>query len=140
MTDAPERIWAVPPMAENFGWGKWFDAERLGGRPYIRADLTHDPEQVAALVEAARRAEDELSLTQNPVFADPAIRQQIEALGQQHGYGNIMATASALWRQELARQGLPEGGAFSAGPCVVTAANTLRMVRAALAPFRGEGE
>ena len=38
--------------------------------------------------------------------------QQVKVLGEQIGYGNMMALASALWRKSLKEQGFPVDGAF----------------------------
>lgn len=38
--------------------------------------------------------------------------QQVKSLGEQIGYGNMMAFASALWRKMLKDKGYPVSGAF----------------------------
>jgi hypothetical protein len=38
--------------------------------------------------------------------------QQVKVLGEQIGYGNMMALASALWRKSLKEQGISVDGAF----------------------------
>lgn len=45
---------------------------------------------------------------------DPAIRDQIYALCEKHGYGNVICSASALWRER------DNWGAFAYGPCIGT--------------------
>ena len=36
----------------------------------------------------------------------------VKQLGDRIGYGNLISWASALWRDSLRKQGLPESGAF----------------------------
>lgn len=43
----------------------------------------------------------------------------VRALGERIGYGNLMAQAAAAWRDKLDALGLA-GGEFSIGPCVST--------------------
>jgi hypothetical protein len=38
----------------------------------------------------------------------------VKELGEQIGYGHMMALASALWRKSLKEKGYPESGAFVA--------------------------
>lgn len=38
--------------------------------------------------------------------------KQIQKLGEEIGYGNIMWTANALWRKQLKDSNMPVGGAF----------------------------
>ena len=85
------------------------------------ARLRIELEDVAEILESASR----------PACVDPDrhFSEQVKALGDLGGYGALMATASALWRQSL---GDLAGSEFAAGPCVVTAANSVARIRQAL--------
>ena len=89
---------------------------------------------VAALVDAAKDLRDAIAHMAAPARVDPDkyFSEQVKAFGDAFGYGALMTTASALWRQSL---GDLQGGEFAVGPCVTTAANQLNRLSAALAPF-----
>lgn len=58
-------------------------------------------------------------------IADPAISGSLRLLCEQHGYGNVMATVSTLWRER------DPVGAFAFGPCIGTLDYFLRLARRA---------
>ncbi len=88
--------------------------------------------EVERLREALKLCVETLALVECPEFVDPAIAAVVGELGRRVGYGNLMCSASALWRKSLEAQGLV-GGEFVAGPCRVTVQNALTQGRAALA-------
>ena len=99
------------------------------------ATNTHPPaNDVAALVDAAKDLRDAIAHMAAPARVDPDkyFSEQVKAFGDAFGYGALMTTASALWRQSL---GDLQGGECAVGPCVTTAANQLNRLSAALAPF-----
>ena len=97
--------------------------------------LTIDDETVARLREALEDAESLLALVEHPAIPDPEWAPLVQGLGERIGYGNLMTTASALWRDA----GIVPGGEFVAGPCMGSVRATLAKVRAALAaPKHGE--
>ena len=99
-----------------------------------------------AVLEAALREKDEaltdcvdtLALVERPAFVDPRYGAEVAALGKRIGFGALMASASASWRQALADRGDPCGGEFVAGPCHATVVASLRRARSALAPLGEE--
>ncbi len=84
---------------------------------------------VAALAECI----EVLALVERPAFVDPDYGPAVEALGERIGYGALMSSASASWRQKLVASGMAGGGEFVAGPCHSTVVSTLAKARAALA-------
>jgi hypothetical protein len=56
----------------------------------------------------------------------------VRALGDRIGYGALMSSASASWREKLAKEGIA-GGEFVSGPCHGTVVHTLSIIRDALA-------
>lgn len=60
-------------------------------------------------------------------IADPAISGGLATLCEVHGYGNVMATVSTLWRAKH------PGSAFLFGPCVGTGQKGLELANLALA-------
>lgn len=89
----------------------------------------------ARLREALMKAQACLDLAALPSFADPPWRIDVEHLGHRMGFGNLMASASAIWAERLQTTGgAPAGGAFVSGPCRATVEATLSVVNAALQP------
>lgn len=93
--------------AAGFKFGDKFSAEdiaqRLSGRK--------------GKVETALR--EFLDITTPATFLkppDPAYGAEVKALGDRIGYGAMMASAQASWRELLKRDGL-EGGEHTHGPC-----------------------
>jgi hypothetical protein len=86
-----------------------------------------------AVLAALTECEEVLRLSEHPAFPDPLYHEEVKALGRRIGFGALMTTASAGWREVLAEQGYPAGGEFVAGPCFATLQSTLAQVRAALA-------
>jgi hypothetical protein len=86
-----------------------------------------------AVLAALTECEEVLRLSEHPAFPDPLYHEEVKALGRRIGFGALMTTASAGWREVLAEHGYPAGGEFVAGPCFATLQSTLAQVRAALA-------
>jgi len=89
--------------------------------------------------EALEDAEDTLRLVERPAFRDPRHGDEVEALGLRIGFGALMASASASWRERLAADGDPVGGEFVAGPCHNTVVSTLAKIRRAAALSTSNG-
>lgn len=79
---------------------------------------------------ALMEAEEALALAASPNIPDPRHIDEIRALGERIGYGNMMATASAIWGQKMQDAGIG-GSEFVAGPCRSTVDKALSLVRAA---------
>ena len=88
--------------------------------------------EAARLRAALAEVEPLLSKLAMPARADLRVVDLVEELGDQIGYGALMVTASALWRQRLADSGFPVGGEFSPNICQMTAEQAWRKVCAAL--------
>lgn len=86
----------------------------------------------AKLVEALTDCVDTLALVERPAFVDPVYGDEVKRLGDRIGYGALMSSASASWREAARSRGTPEGGEFVAGPCFATVVSTLRRARAAI--------
>ncbi len=97
------------------------------------AELAAVRAKAESLWEALELCVETLALAECPGFADPAITAVVDELGEDVGYGNLMYSASVLWRKSLEAQGLGGGGEFVAGPCRVTVQNALTQGRTALA-------
>ncbi|RLI55291.1 MAG: hypothetical protein DRP09_10215 [Candidatus Thorarchaeota archaeon] len=48
---------------------------------------------------------------------DKEVTDVLKKLGDEHGYGNLMATASVLWQAVLGKN---KGGAYTVGPCAAS--------------------
>lgn len=83
--------------------------------------------------EALRECVSILEMAEQPALVDPDYGEEVEALGNRIGYGALMTSASASWRERLAEEGCPTGGEFVAGPCHATVLALLKRARAALA-------
>lgn len=81
---------------------------------------------------ALREAEEALALAVSPSIPDPRHMDEIRALGDRIGYGNLMATASAIWGEKMEASGIG-GSEFVAGPCRSTVDKALALVRYAIA-------
>ena len=85
-------------------------------------------ETLKSLREALEDAEETLRLVEHPAIRDPQYGDEVEALGRRIGFGALMSSASASWRDV---HGV-KGGEFVAGPCYGTVVATLAKIRAAL--------
>lgn len=92
------------------------------------------------LAKALEQCEGVLRLVERPALSDPKtwLHSSIKVLGRAFGFGAIMTTASAGWREVLEEDGMPTGSEFVAGPCHVTVQQTLKTTREALAAYRSE--
>jgi len=96
------------------------------------AALSAGHAQTPAVLAALQECIDVLALCEHPRNVDPDYGDEVAALGDRIGYGALMASASASWRQRLEDDGVPAGGEFVAGPCQVTVTRALRIARSAL--------
>lgn len=113
--------------AAGFARGEKFSAEDIAQR--LAAEGAKRDRDLRPALE---RAEEVLALMERPAQHDPAFAAQVQAIGGGVSYGAIMATAEALWRQLLERDGYPSGGEHVHGPARTTVENALRDVRQAL--------
>jgi hypothetical protein len=67
-------------------------------------------------------------LRRHPAFPDPQHHERVKALGREIGFGAMMATAEAGWREVNEEKGNPKGSEFVAGPCRSTVDALLRMI------------
>lgn len=86
---------------------------------------------IAELRELLKDVGDVLEVAARPARLDPDkyFLAGVKALGDMGGYGALMSSASALWREKL---GDMAGGEFSAGPCVSVAQGLVSRIAAAL--------
>ena len=84
------------------------------------------------LLRAAKEAEEVLALMERPSSEDPSYAAEVRALGERIGFGALMASASASWREQLKETGIV-GSEYCSGPCHDTVLVTLCAVRAAIA-------
>jgi len=94
--------------------------------------IERQAEEIAALREVLEECEVVLALSEQPAFPDPLYHEGVKALGERIGFGALMSTASAGWRETLSEKDYPLGGEFVAGPCYATVIKTLGLVRSAL--------
>lgn len=85
----------------------------------------------ARLVEALREAEKVLALCHTRDFEAPE-DAEVLAIGRRIGFGALISAASKCWKDEAVRNGWPDGGQHTAGPCEITVRQTLAFLRAAL--------
>ncbi len=71
---------------------------------------------------------------------DTQHRAEISELGKRVGYGAMMTTAQALWREQLYAEGYPVGGEFVSAPCYATAVAALKKARDALGAHPQQGQ
>jgi hypothetical protein len=76
-------------------------------------------------------AEETLALAASPNIPDPRHMDEVRALGERIGYGNLMTTASAIWGEKMEAAGIG-GSEFVAGPCRSTVEKALALVRSAI--------
>ena len=99
----------------------------LGSRIFAEAaDLIQQQqatiERLSAALDDAREV---LALACLESIADPHILIELRELCERAGYGNVMSSASAIWRQRL---GDLAGSEFCAGPCRSTAESTIAKI------------
>jgi len=149
----PEHIYHVSWM--NRLVGAILARPIVGGKsvgPFVVKDVVRDcvarltarADAADAALKTARDAladaVDVLALAENPAWPDPKYHNEVKSLGLRIGFGALMATASAGWREYLADQGYPTGGEHVAGPCLGTVKATLARMRAVLAALDAKGE
>ena len=100
------------------------------GGPLTNLTAPVSPSPDALLREALGSVLEDLQIAEREQLVDPHIIVELRSLCSRHGYGNVMASTSALWRYLLGEQ---EGGAFVAGPCLGTVRNRIAEIEAALA-------
>lgn len=110
----------------------------------ITPDLITEVLALRALLEQAEAAlddvEETLRLVEHPAFPDPQHHQEVKTLGMRIGFGALMTTASAGWRETLETDGYPVGGEFVSGPCHGTVISSLSRLRTTLAALRQNRE
>lgn len=104
------------------------------------ARLSRPDTAEARLREALEECVEVLELVERPAFVDPDHGDEVAALGDRIGYGALMSSASASWRERLEEQDCPTGGEYVAGPCHKTIVLTLEKARKALFPPSGGDE
>ena len=82
----------------------------------------------AAMVEALTEARVVFELVEHPSAKDPDHSDRIEQLGEDIGFGALMAGASAVWTEKAAARDIA-GSEFVAGPCRATVGKALGMIR-----------
>ncbi len=102
--------------------------------PLVLLLARHRIEATAEALEAMREAREALQDCAEYKIVDPSILVELRALCERHGYGNVMSSASGLWRQAL---GDLAGGEFVAGPCRKTVENRVAALTAAIAKIEG---
>jgi ABC-type nitrate/sulfonate/bicarbonate transport system substrate-binding protein len=108
------------------------NAHLIAAAPDLAAALLAAWDREAKLREALTDAEETLRLMEHPRGPDPSFHEVVKDLGERIGFGALMSTAEAGWREYLEENGLPGGGGFVAGPCRGTVDSTLKRIRAAL--------
>jgi hypothetical protein len=81
--------------------------------------------QLRALKKAMKNAVSNANIQIRGGIPDPAITYKLRVLCDEHGYGNVMATVSSLWRQK------DPVGAFAFGPCIGTVDRFLDLAKKA---------
>lgn len=112
----------------------------LSERNAARSALSEAEGELDRMREALVECVDVLAMNEHPAFPDPLYHAEVKALGERIGFGALMSTASAGWREVLAAKEWPTGGEFVAGPCFGTVQATLALARAALSPTRRTGD
>jgi hypothetical protein len=113
------------------------DDERVRVRLVIEDDqilkeLAEQAERIAALEAALVGGISTLSLSERPRQPDPLYHKEVKALGRRIGFGAMMSTAEAGWREVLEERGDFVGGEHTVGACRATLDDTLKVMRAAL--------
>ena len=84
------------------------------------------------LREALESLVDMLADVERPAKKDPVHGPLVEHLGNQIGFGALMSSAEASWREMLKQRGDPVGGEHVAGPCRAVLEKRLKKAREAL--------
>lgn len=79
-----------------------------------------------------------LALMEHPAFPDSAYHAEVKALGERIGFGALMSTASAGWREVLGARGSPLGSEHVSGPSFGTVIRALTQTRALLSRIGAE--
>lgn len=98
-----------------------------------------DQEAIDALAEALEDAEETLGFSRSTPFPDPAYHETVKELGRRIGFGALMSTAEAAWKEVAAEQRIPEGTEFVCGPTRSQYNKILRTVSRARALLRSRG-
>lgn len=86
---------------------------------------------VDALEAALIQVRDSTEIQIKGGIVDAALEVVLKSLCDHFGYGNVMASASRLWRD------IDDEGAFLFGPCVAVAKGDAKAIDAALAAAKG---
>ena len=131
----PPRIKMRPRGVCGVAWWEECADDDPDGVEYVPATaLAASEARVAEMREALREAEEVFALVEHPAIPDPLYHEEVVRLGCRIGFGALMTTASAGWREVNEVDGYPGSGAFVAGPCIGTVQATVKRIRAALAP------
>lgn len=136
MRAAPCRDWDCPQQTMAY-------AEHAAIVARLRTELEAakgDAVGVKALREALQDCIETLALVEHPSRVDPHHGDTVKALGERIGYGALMASAQASWREKLIGSGMKGGGEFVAGPCYATVQSSLAKARSALTADKAEAE
>jgi hypothetical protein len=93
--------------------------------------------RVLELVGALEEAESVIALSEHPSHLDHEYGAEVDALGRRIGFGALMSSASASWREYGEERGLA-GSEFTCGPTRATVTKTLALIRSALTNAKGQ--
>jgi hypothetical protein len=102
-------------------------------KEYQRKAELRSAELEKRLADAERVIGDFMDITEPasiPAFKDPQYAYEVERLGERIGFGALIASASASWREVAKRNGYPDGGEFVVGPCMAVLQSVRRAARA----------
>ena len=85
---------------------------------------------VSVPIDVWNEITDVLDLMRHKAFSDPAHHERVKSLGEQIGFGALMSTAEAGWREVLESKYGYTGGEFVQGPCRSTIDRLIAMVDA----------
>lgn len=139
--DAPRFIELEDDNGRSISAGEWKKRDDGLVELVLPAETPPKPVPSALLLEAEKaleEAEETLGLVEHKAFPDPAHHETVKALGRRIGFGALMSTAEAGWREVLQESGVPSGGEFVSGPCRVTVDTCLAKIRSTLSKIRGE--
>lgn len=110
---------------------KRYDQEAADTLRALLAALEAERAERERLREVLDETERVLALMERPASPDPMFHKEVKALGRSIGFGAMMATAEAGWREMLELEGYG-GGEHVSGPTRSTVNNSLKCIRAAL--------